>query len=301
MRHSLIASSCLLLILAVPPPAAATRSASAAPAPAINAAGDVLPAETVVAKVGDRAITLRELNAETPVVGGADPAAVRAAQSATLGDMVVRAIVAQAAVDQGIDASPDFALNRRRAIDMLLMQGLEAKFAAEAQKVTEDDAARYMAAHANIFAQRKIFTVDQIRSANPNDPMLVKQLEPLKTMAQVEALFTQRAMPFQRSTVTVDAVDSNPQMVDAIVGLPLAEVFVIPNKDAMLVGQIKETRIVPFTGPKATDYAVRVLTRQRAQESVTRQVKALFDKARPTVSFSPGFTPPSAPPPSGAH
>ena len=290
-------------MFAVAAPAAATRSVRATAATAADAAGGAPPAETVVAKVGDRALTLRELNADTPVVGGA--AAVRAAQAATLGDMVVRAIVAQAAVEQGIDASPDFALNRQRLIDTLLMQGLEAKFAGEAQKVTDDDAARYIAAHANVFAQRKIFTVDQIRAANPNDPTLVKQLEPLKTLAQVETLFTQRAMPFQRSTATFDAVDVNPQMVDAIAGLPPAEVFVIPNKDALLVGQIKETRIVPFTGPRATDYAVRVLTRQRAQEAVTRQVKALFDKARPTVSFSPGFTPPSPPsappPPSGAH
>ena len=281
--------------MATPAFATATRPASAAPAP--DAANAMLSAEPVVAQVGDREITLRELNAETPNGGNPDSAAFRAAQLTTLGDMVVRAIVAQAATDQGIDKTPGFALDLRRAIDTLLVQGLEAKFAAETPKVTDNEAEGYMAAHANIFAQRKIFTVDQIRTANPNDPAVIKQLEPLKTMAQVETLFNQRAMPFQRATVTFDAVDINPQMVDALIGLPPAEVFVIPNKDAMLVGQIKEARIVPFTGTKALDYAVRVLTRQRTQETVTRQVKALFDKAKPTIRFSPGFTPPSPSPP----
>jgi len=251
------------------------------------------PTGQVVATVGDQEITMRELNAETQQVTNPDPRAHKAAQMSALENIVARTVLAKAAVDQGIDKSPDFQLVKQRAIDTLLAQSLESKIAAAVPKVTNDDADRFINQNPDIFAQRKIFTVDQIRMARPSDPGIVKQLEPLKTLADIETFLNQQKIEFQRSTGNIDAVGVDPRMIAAILKLPAGEVFVIPSNNMLLVNQIKDTRIEPFTGPPAEAYATQIMTRQRTQDSVGRQVSALYAKAKSTIHFNKDYTPPA--------
>ncbi len=254
------------------------------------------PTGQVVATVGDREITIRQLDAETPPVANPDPRARRAAQMSTLENIVARTVLAKAAVDQGVDKAPEFALIKQRALDTLLAQSLESKIAGQVPKVTAEDAQRFINEHTDIFAQRKVFVIDQIRMARPSNPSIIKELEPLKTLPDIEALLNREKIPFQRSVGNLDAVGADPRMVDTIIKLPPNEVFVIPSNDSLLVNQIKETRIIPFGGPQSLNYATQVLSRQRTQEAVGRQVSALYGKAKASVHFSKDFTPPVAPP-----
>ena len=256
------------------------------------------PTGQVVATVGDREITLRELNAETPPISSPDPRARKAAQLTALENIVARTVLAKAAVDQGVDKTPEFTLVKQRALDTLLAQSLESKIAGQVPKVTRDDADRFIAAHPDIFAQRKVWSIDQLRMARPNDPTLIKRLEPLKTLPDIEALLNQEKIPFQHSMGNLDAVGADPRMIDAIIKLPPGEVFVIPSNDALLVNQIKDTRVVPFSGPQSVEYAMRVVTRQRTSDAVQRQVGAMFAKAKPSVHFNKDYAPPT--PPAGA-
>ena len=252
------------------------------------------PTGQVVAKVGDREITLRELNAETPAVNNPDPRAHKAAQLATLENIVARTVLAKAAVDQGVDKTPEFELMKQRALDTLLAQSLENKIAGQVPKVTRDDADRFIAAHPDIFAQRKVWAIDQLRMGRPSDPTLIKRLEPLKTLSDIEALLNQEKIPFQHSTGSLDAVGADPRMIDAITKLPPGEVFVIPSNNSLLVNQINDTKVIPFTGPQAVDYATQVVTRQRTSDAVQRQVGAIFGKAKASVHFNKDFEPPKA-------
>ena len=251
------------------------------------------PTGQVVATVGDREITLRELNAETPPVTNPDLRARKSAQLTALENIVARTVLAKAAVDQGVDKTPEFTLMKQRALDTLLAQSLESKIAGQVPKVTRDDADRFIVAHPDIFSQRKVWSIDQLRMARPSDPTLIKRLEPLKTLPDIEALLNQEKIPFQHSTGNLDAVGADPRMIDAITKLPPGEVFVIPSNDALLVNQIKDTKIVPFTGPQSVEYATQVVTRQRTSDAVQRQVSAIFAKAKPSVHFNRDYAPPT--------
>ena len=253
------------------------------------------PTGQVVATVGDREITVRELESETQPIANPDPRARKAAQMGALENIVVRTVLAKAAVEQGLDKTPQFALTKQRAIDTILAQSLQAKIAGQVPKITKEDAERFVSEHPDIFAQRKVFEIDQIRMARPNDPTIIKKLEPLKTLPDIEALLTLEKIPYQRSVGNLDAVGADPRMIDTIMKLPPNEVFVIPSNDAILVNQIKSTKIVPFAGPQSIEYATQVLARQRTQEAVSRQISALYGKAKPTVRFSKDYTPPAAP------
>ena len=109
---------------------------------------------------------------------------------------------------------------KQRLEDGLLVQALQTKISGGMPAITKEDADRFVAAHPDIFAQRKVFTIEFIRMQRPSDPNIVKSFEPLKTLDQIEAVLKQDKIPYQRSTGNLDAVGADPRMIDAIVKLP---------------------------------------------------------------------------------
>ena len=266
---------------------------SACKIPFVGGGAPKAPTGQVAATVGGQEITLRDLRAEMSGVQISDPKVMKQAEVTTLRNIVGRTVLAKAAVDQGIDKTPDFAIAKKRLLDNLLVQSLQNKIASQAPAVTREEADRFVAGHPDIFAQRKIFSVDYIRMARPSDPSIIKALEPLKTLEQVDAQLTQEKVPHQRGAGPLDSVGADPRMIDAIVKLPPGELFVIPAGNMLLVNNIKDTKIVPFTGPQATDYAQKLLTKQRIQEAVNRDFNKIMVAAAPTVKFNKDYAPPT--------
>ena len=140
-----------------------------------------------------------------------------------------------------------------------------------------------------------MFDLDQIRMGRPTDPKMLDQLRPLNTLEDIAALLTRDQIKFQRGTTALDAVGADPKMVEAVVKLPPHEVFVVPNGNLILISQIKDTRIAPFTGEMAVTYALNVLKQQHAREAVERKVGAIMNKGAATVRFNKAYQPAPAP------
>jgi EpsD family peptidyl-prolyl cis-trans isomerase len=274
--------------------AVALVSLSACKIPGLGGGG-AAPTGQVVAKVGDQDITLRQLRSELPAVASADPAAHKAAEQQALRNMVARAVLAQAARDQGLDKTPDFALQKQRAIETLLVQSLQERIISRMPATTAEDAESFVKSHSDMFAERKIFTVDQIQMRRPSDPDLLKALQPLKTLEQIEALLTARRIPFGRTEGKLDAASMDPRVVDQILHLPPNEVFVIPAQDHVSVNQIRQTTVEPFTGPAAVEYATKILLRQRTSEAVQREFSEIAKKAAPSIHFNKDYGPANLP------
>jgi EpsD family peptidyl-prolyl cis-trans isomerase len=254
------------------------------------------PTGQVVAVVEGHEVTLRELNAEMGSAAYPDPKTRKAAEQVALRNIVARIVLADAARQQGLDKTPDFALQKDRAIDTVLAQQLEQKLVATVPQPTKEDAQNYIATHSDIFLERKIFVVDQIRM--PRVPLeILKSLEPLKTLEEIEAVLTKDNIPHQRGEATLDAVGANPQLIEFILKLPPNEVFVLPGNEGLLVNRIKETKVVPFTGDPATQFATKWLARTRTQDAVSRAFNQYLKAAQPKIEFNKDYAPPKPPPP----
>jgi hypothetical protein len=199
-----------------------------------------------------------------------------------------------------IDKDPEFILLNQRANVTLLVQQLQANIAAAVPAPTAEDATRFQAANPNLFAERKIFDVDQIRMNVPSDRAILAKLQPLKTLDDVASLLNQSKIPFQRGTSTIDAIAQTPQLVNAIVALPSQEVFVFPSGNQILINQIRNTRVEPFTGDAANKYALNVLKLERTQTAVQRQMAALILKAKSSTQVAKEYQPPAKTPPAPA-
>ncbi len=248
-----------------------------------------------MANVEGREVTLRELNAELGGAAFPDPKARKVAEQNALRNIVGRIVLSKAAEQQGLDKTPEFAVQKQRALDSVLAQALQQKLVASVPQATAEEARSYMNAHNDTFVERKIFIVDQVRMPRVDAEML-KVLEPLKTLEQIEEVLKAHSIPYQRTGASLDAVGADPRLVAFILKLPPNEVFVLPANEGLLVNRVKEIKVVPFTGDQALEFAKKWVTRERTQESVQRSFSQLLSQAAPKVKFNKDYAPPKASP-----
>jgi len=252
------------------------------------------PTGQVVATVGSREITRRELQAEMGGAAGATPAAQKAAQQLALRRIVQRVILANAAKEQGLDKDPNFALLSQRADETILAQLLESKTAASVPAPSTEEIQQYQQTHPDQFADRKIFDVDQIRVSQPSDPQLAKKLEPFKTLGDIANYLNQNHIVFQRGPNVMDATSQSPALVKAVLALPPHEVFILSSANEIFVNEITNTRVEPVTGEAGAKYAQNVLKSQHVQDAVLKQLNNIIAKANKSVRIAKEFEPPKA-------
>lgn len=251
------------------------------------------PTGQVVATVDGDEITVTELRAELAGVSLPDPKARKAAEQQALQMIINRKIIANAAEEQKLDKTPEFAVQEQRAMDSLRADALQKKVVNAVPAPSREEATRYMAANPHLFGERKIFVVNQIRMAAPSDPAIMKEFQPLKTLDEVEAMLKAKGIRYQRGNGAIDALTVNPRLVDAIVKLPPGEVFVIPSRGVVIISEVRETQVQPFTGEPAVKYAINSIKSQRTEQALSKEFSRVVASAQSTVKYNKLYQPPA--------
>jgi len=268
-----------------------------------HALGHKAPTGQVVATVDGKEVTFLELQAEMAGVTTADPKIRKAAEQQAIQNIIDRKLLANAARAQKLDKTPDFALQEQRGTEGLLAQTLEKKLISQVPDTSPDEAQRFITDHPDMFAQRKIFTVDVVRMARPSDVNILNGLRPLKTLPEVEAYLTANKVPHGETTGTIDALTADPRLIDQIEKVPPNEVFIYAADNGFMADVVRDTKIAPFVGDEATKFALAAVKRQRTQTSVERGLRQIVANGMKTVQYNPAYKPPPAPAgqrPSGA-
>jgi EpsD family peptidyl-prolyl cis-trans isomerase len=256
-----------------------------------NGAGKDEPTGQVVATVAGQEITQSELRAEMAGTTTRDPKAQKAAQQTALLSIVRRVVLAKEARAQHLDLDPTVAMAKRRAEDILVVQALERRIARTVPVPSRDEAEQYIFDHPEEFAQRKVFSLEQIRMPVSGDSKLLDQLKPLHSLDEIAALLTRENISFVRGMTMLDSVGKDPKFIAAIMRVPANDVFLVMDKGYWVAGQVRNTMVVPFTGDPATAYALSVLKRAREVEALRRTLNGYFERAGSTVRFNKSYAP----------
>src|SRR5436190_13496597 len=209
------------------------------------------PTGQVVATVGKQEITQRELRAELGNFNTSDSKAMRVAERQALQVIIRRKLIVEAAEKQKLDKSADFALQKQRAIDSVLAQVWQLGLVKDVPASTREEAEHYSASHPDSFAERKIFTVDQIQTPLPISNELSARLQPLNTLEEVEATLNAAHAPFQRVQTKLDAATSDPVAVENVIKLPPNSLFAVPQGNVLMINKVIGEKVEPFTGEPA--------------------------------------------------
>jgi EpsD family peptidyl-prolyl cis-trans isomerase len=256
-----------------------------------DVASQAAPKGQVVAVVKNDEVTLTDLRAELAGQSAATPQDQKVLEQSALEQIIGRKLLASAAHDQNLDKTPDYAVQKQRADETVLAMMLQRRIAGQVPPPTRDEAERFVNEHPDMFAQRKLFLVDQIRMKRPPDAQKLKELEPLKTMDEVEAWLVKQKVDFEHTIDAIDTLGSDPKLIDFIEKLPAQEVFVVPRGDVLLVNRIREVAVIPLTGERAISYALDALRNQRTLEAVAREENAILARSAKTIRYNDAYKP----------
>ena len=256
---------------------------------ACHSGGGEAPSGQVIGKVGSEEITHRELNAELNGFSSNDPNATKNAQSTAMTAIVNRKLLAQAAKEAGIEKSPEFQLGLQRAKELMLAQAYEQQLVSKTAKPSPQELSQYIAQHPNSFAQRKIYTVDQIVIPSNTDRKVLDALKPLTSMDAIEAMLLQNNVDYSRSPSSLDSRNLPPGMADQVARLPADQPFVLPSKTSYSINHITQARTAPFGGIQANDFAQQWIMRERAGKAIADKLEAL--RKSTNVQYQNGFAP----------
>ncbi|QHL90119.1 peptidyl-prolyl cis-trans isomerase, EpsD family [Sphingomonas changnyeongensis] len=251
----------------------------------------------VVATVGGKDVTIHELNAELQGVqlpAGADR---KQTEQAVLQQVVQRKILADIARERGLDKTPMFLIQQKRAEETLLAQLLQRQLASSVKQPTAQEVQTFIAQNPDLFAERKIFNIDQIQFETPKDPRALLAYQPFKTMAEVEAQLKKDGLRYRRAPAVLDVATANPELVQRVLKLPAGEIFIIPGGGAVIANQIIGQRVEPLAGDQANQLATSLIQQRKFADLTKRDLEPKVKKARDEVKYQGGYAPPK---PAGA-
>lgn len=258
----------------------------------VASCGKGQPKGQVLATVGKDEVTVLDLQTEMAGFNAPNAAVRKQAEQQALNSIVQRKLLYQAAEKQKIDKTPEFARQKERMNEALLVRTWQDRLVKAVPTPSPEEAQQFVNQHPDIYSARKHFSVVGLRFAPPNDPSLIKALQPLNTLDEVKALLTARKIPFQDANGEIDAFAIDPRFVDQLLKLPPGSVFVMPQGNIALVGTIASTRVDPVPNDVALRHATQVLKLQRTQDSVSRQFGSIVARGMKDVKYAKGYGPP---------
>jgi len=264
--------------------------------------GGNTPKGQVVATVNGDDITTHELNSELALARPPADVPRKTVEQVVLARVVERKMLADVARERKLDKNPDFLLAQRRVDDSLLVQTLQTDISKKVSPPTREAAEKYIAAHPDQFAQRKVYAIDQIQFLRPAN-IATLGLEKANTMADVSQVLTANKVEFRRNTATVDALTVAPALIaeiGKIVARNPQEVFMFADQPqgapapVMYVNKINDTKIVPFTGEPSITLAQQILQRDAVQKALETNLNAFRTAAKDKIKYAAGYGPPPA-------
>ncbi len=257
------------------------------------------PTGQVVARLNGEDITALEVNAELQGTQIPPNMPRREAEKQALSNIIERRMLMQAAKDRELNKKPQFQLLQRRTDEQLHVQALASDIAAKVPQPSRQEVDKFIDDNPFLFRERKFFVLDQIQFLRP-DNIATLGFQNAKTMGAVEAILSGANIEFRRQPASLDSLGANPEFIREVTRVLEKnpnELFMFANQPqgapapVMVVNEVKETRVIPFTGEKARTYASNFIRNQKVQKALAAERDAQRKLAKDKVAFQEGWEP----------
>ena len=243
----------------------------------------------VAAVVNGDEVTLQEVNAEIGNAKIPEGAQKDKARQVILSRLVDKRLLEQQAKSAGLDRDPEFLLKQRQLTQALLIQ-MYAKRAADTLKVPDQAAiGQYMASHPDNFANRVVYSVDQIRFAPPQNPAQLQGLKDVHTMEGVATYLKDQGIPFQRGNAKIDSATVPEAMLKQVMAVPAGEPFIVPTPQGVIASVITGKEASPLPPAQGNPLAVQMIRSQNLENVMQQRLKDARASAK--IEYQPGYGP----------
>jgi EpsD family peptidyl-prolyl cis-trans isomerase len=260
----------------------------------LAACGNKQPSGQVVATIKGKEVTAAELRAELNGFAAPNEQIRKAAEQQALNAILARKILAAAAEKAGVDKTPDFAVQKKRTEENLLVQSWQAQIAKTVPPPSKEEVDKFVTDNPNLYSAHKVFVVDQIRFPRVSDPAIVAGFKDIKTIPDLAAYLTAHNIPSQQGQGQIDSLAVGPEATAQIMKMPSTDIFIVPSGNLLVGNHVLETRDVPIAPDAAAKQAGAYLKSRRTQEALQRQFGQLLAAGKKDIVYAMGYQPPAA-------
>lgn len=245
--------------------------------------------QTVAVVNGDE-ITVPDLNFALDQANVPEGANKDAARSQVLQQLVERRLLAQQAQKEGIDKTPEFLNRERRADEDLLISMLADRRLKTAQLPSDSEIQSYISSHPEIFANREIWSLDQLVFPTPTDPKVKADVQGAHTIDQLATVLQNDKVSFNRQKNKLDTAVIPPEMFSKLNSVPAGEPFAVSNGSKMIASAVVARDPQPVSGDAAKPVAAAAIRKTQTAKSLESLLKSLKDSAK--IQYQSGYGPP---------
>lgn len=248
------------------------------------------PAAPVAAKVNKGAVTVSQLDAELTRLRGANDAQRKTAAKQVLDRLVDQELLAQQAAERGVERDPRVLQALESSRRQILAQAYLDSVTSGAPPPAADEVKRFYDAHPELFAERKLYRLQELAIASRPDlsaARVEKELKRAKSLSEVVQWLKEEKIPFD-ATSTVKAAEQLPmEIVPRLAALATGQAMLIPSQQGYLVVQIAATESKPLTLEEARRFIEQYVANQKRLELARSEIKRLRDATK--IEYSGDF------------
>lgn len=240
-------------------------------------------ATQVAAKVNADEITVHQVNAMLARTPNLPPEAAPRAKRDILNRLVDQQLAMQQAVKTKLDRSPQVVQTLEAARAEILARAYADSIAKAQPKPGADEVKNYYAEHPELFAQRRVFSLEEIviRAAKEDiGPALREQVAKTRSMKDIVLWLQAQKIPFQPNVGARTAEQVPMEMLAGLQKMKDGEIQLFPSADGFSVIRVAVSKSEPVNEEMAAPVIQQFLFNRKAGEAVAAEVKALKSGAK---------------------
>lgn len=279
-------------------PRSARWSAIALVAIALVACGDKpdkKAATQVAARVGSEEISVHQINfvlSRTSATNATPENAQRLRQE-VLEKLIDQQLAVDQAVDKKLDRSPEVVSQLEAARREVLARAYVQQIAGALPKPSNEEAQKYYADNLPLFAQRRIFNLQEILVPVAAGAEVVEQIKAQvaagKSMEDMANWLKGRNVRFGGNSATRAAEQIPLELLKTVHALKDGQTTIISNPQGITVLRVASSQSAPVAEAAALPRIQQFLANQRGAEAVSKTIKDL--RAKTTVTYMGDFAP----------
>jgi len=240
------------------------------------------PATQVAARVNSEEITVHQVNnllARTPNLA---PELAQRAKSEVLNSLIEQQLARQQAVGKKLDRTPAVQQALEAARNEILARAFREQIAASQPKPAPEEVKKYYAQHPELFAQRRVFSLEELTVASKDDIAagLGERVAKARSMQEVADWLKSRGVQFAVNRGVRAAEQVPLELLPKLHAVKDGDFVVLEGRSGWQVIRVAASKAEPVDEPTAAPRIEQFLANRRASEAIAKEMKSLKEGAK---------------------
>lgn len=238
------------------------------------------PNTQVVAKVNGDEISVHQVNNAIAQIPNVTPENVEKVRGEVLDKLINQQLAIQQAEEHKIDRSTEVMMKVDAARREILTRAYLSQVVASLPKPGENEAKEFYTSHPALFAERRIYNLQEIVLEQPHPPAAqIRELIAGKSMDQIAAALKAQNISFSTNSGTRAAEQISLPVLNGLAEIQDGETKVVETSKAVLILHVAASQSAPVSEEAALQRIPQYLANEQAKEAITADLDRLKAEA----------------------